>query len=77
MSSRFILAAKIGRVERAYDPAWSETEAGIRLADTGAPGRFGHSLVELHLALARVQLRNPFRASPVQIASLCGNLWPD
>src|SRR5262249_42276658 len=43
------LATEIGRAERAYDLARSEAEAGIHLADTGG---FGHSAIELRLALA-------------------------
>ncbi len=47
------LAAEIARAERAHDPARSEAEAGIHLADTCG---FGHYAIELRLALARVHL---------------------
>jgi hypothetical protein len=47
------LATEIARVERAYDLARSEAEAGIHLADTCG---FGHYSIELRLALARVLL---------------------
>jgi tetratricopeptide (TPR) repeat protein len=47
------LAAEIARTERAFEQARGEAEAGIHLADTCG---FGHSAIELRLALARTLL---------------------
>jgi len=47
------LAAELARVERAYDLARSEAEAGLHLADTCG---FGHYAIELRLLLACAHL---------------------